>query len=155
MIGRYVMRQQDVRIERRKEDSIGMGSHFIDAHHIQRLAVSPSGFVNEGRIWQKGYAYQIPYRAITPKSEECSNLLVPVAASFTHVAYCTLRVEGTWMVTGHASGVAASLAAKKGLPVQQVSVGDLQKKLKNQKQVIDFLPGKPEKCEKLNGPPEF
>ena len=155
MIGSYVMRQQDVRTERRKKDSIGMGSHFIDAHHVQRLAVSPMSFLNEGRIWQKGYAYQIPYRAITPGKEECSNLLVPVAASFTHVAYCTLRVEGTWMVTGHASGIAASLAAKEKVPVQEVPVKKLQAKLKVQKQVIDFIPGQPEKCEKLNGPPEF
>jgi hypothetical protein len=144
-----------VQTERRKPDSIGMSSHFIDCHHVQRVAVSPDAFVNEGRIWRMGYANQIPYRAITPKAEECANLLVPGAASYTHVAFCTLRLESTWMIVGHAAGLAAAEIARKGIPAQTVDVPALQKKLQAQGQVVDFLPGKPEKCEHLNGPPEF
>ena len=155
MRGAYVMRQQDVQTERRKPDSIGMSSHFIDCHHVQRVAVSPDAFVNEGRIWRMGYANQIPYRAITPKADECANLLVPGAASYTHVAFCTLRLESTWMIVGHAAGLAAAEIARKGIPAQTVDVPALQKKLQGQGQVVDFLPGKPEKCEHLNGPPEF
>ncbi len=155
MRGAYVMRQQDVQTERRKPDSIGMSSHFIDCHHVQRVAVSPDAFVNEGRIWRMGYANQIPYRAITPKAEEYANLLVPGAASYTHVAFCTLRLESTWMIVGHAAGLAAAEIARKGIPAQTVDVPALQKKLQAQGQVVDFLPGKPEKCEHLNGPPEF
>jgi hypothetical protein len=34
-------------------------------------------------------------------------------------------------------------------------VAELQKKLKAQGQVVQFIPGKPEKTEHLNGPPEF
>jgi hypothetical protein len=82
-------------------------------------------------------------------------LLVPCAASYTHVAFCTLRVESTWMVTGHAAGVAAAMALKNGIAVQKVNVAALQDKLRAQKQVIDFIHGQPEKCEHLNGPPEF
>jgi hypothetical protein len=155
MRGAYVMRQQDVQTERRKPDSIGMSSHFIDCHHVQRVALSPDAFVNEGRIWRMGYANQIPYRAITPKADECANLLVPGAASYTHVAFCTLRLESTWMIVGHAAGLAAAEIARKGIPAQTVDVPALQKKLQAQGQVVDFLPGKPEKCEHLNGPPEF
>ena len=155
MRGAYVMRQQDVQTERRKPDSIGMSSHFIDCHHVQRVAVSPDAFVNEGRIWRMGYANQIPYRAITPKTEECANLLVPGAASYTHVAFCTLRLESTWMIVGHAAGLAAAEIARKGIPAQTVDVPALQMKLQAHGQVVDFLPGKPEKCEHLNGPPEF
>jgi hypothetical protein len=155
MRGRYVVRQQDVQTERRKSDSIGISSHFIDSHHVQRLAVSAAGFVNEGRIWRKGHAYQIPYRSLTPLADECANLLVPGAASFTHVAYCTLRLESVWMITGHAAGVAAAMASKAGSTVQDLPVGPLQEKLRGQGQVIDFIPGKPEVCEHLHGPPEF
>lgn len=155
MRGGYVMTQHDVQTDRRKSDSIGMGSHFIDCHHVQRLALNEEEFVNEGRIWRMGYAYQIPYRAIVPRVEEAGNLLVPCAASFTHVAFCTLRVESTWMITGHASGIAAAMAAKSGANVQGVDLATLQDKLRAQKQVIDFIPGQPEKCEHLNGPPEF
>jgi len=155
MRGAYVVTQRDVQDDRRKSDSIGMSSHFIDAHHVQRLALNENEFVNEGRIWRMGYAYQIPYRALTPLAAECTNLLVPVAASFTHVAYCTFRLESVWMVAGHAAGVAAAMASRENSSVQKISVVDLQKRLRTQNQVIDFIPGQPEKCEHLNGPPEF
>ncbi len=155
MTGSYVITQKDVQEDRRKDDSIGISSHFIDSHHVQRLAVSESEFVNEGRIWRKGHAYQIPYRAIIPNAEECVNLLVPCAASYSHVAYCTLRLESVWMITGQAAGAAAAMAAKQNLPVSRIDIPTLQEILRKQGQVIDFIPGQPEKCEKLNGPPEF
>ena len=155
MRGEYVVIQKDVQEDRRKEDSIGISSHFIDCHHVQRVALSPAEFVNEGRIWRMGYAYQIPYRALTPKAVQADNLLVPGAASYSHVAFCTLRLESVWMITGHAAGIAGAMAAKDNVTVQKVSVPALQKKLREQKQVVDFIEGKPEKCEKLNGPPEF
>lgn len=155
MRGEHVVTQQDVQETRRKDDSIGMSSHFIDSHHVQRVALSETEFVNEGRIWRMGYAYQIPYRSLTPKPAECTNLLVPGAASFTHVAFCTLRLESVWMITGHAAGIAAAMAVKSDAEVQKVPLADLQNKLRAQKQVVDFIPGLPEKCEHLNGPPEF
>ncbi|MGE9267774.1 MAG: FAD-dependent oxidoreductase [Verrucomicrobiales bacterium] len=155
MIGAYVVTQHDVQTERRKEDSIGISSHFIDSHHVQRLALSENEFINEGRIWRKGYAYQIPYRSLTPKRAEASNLLVPGAASFSHVAYCTLRLESVWMITGQAAGTAAALAAATNTAVQELPLPELQKKLRQAGQVIDFPAKAPEKTDKLNGPPEF
>lgn len=155
MRGAYVMTQSDVQTDRRKPDSIGMSSHFIDCHHVQRVALNNDEFVNEGRIWRMGHAYQIPYRAITPRPAECRNLLVPCAASYTHVAFCTLRLESTWMVTGHAAGIAAAMAAKEQTDVQGLNLQALQDKLRSQGQVLDFVPNEPEKCEHLNGPPEF
>ena len=155
MRGRYVMTQHDVQVDRRKPDSIGMSSHFIDCHHVQRVALSEHEFVNEGRIWRMGYAHQIPYRALTPHSAECTNLLVPGAASYTHVAFCTLRLESVWMIAGQAAGIAAAMACTSDRTVQAVELPELQARLREQKQVIDFMPGEPEKCEHLNGPPEF
>ncbi len=147
MRGVTVVTQRDVTEDRRKPDSIALGSHFVDSHHVQRLAVSPTEFLNEGRIWLEGWAYQIPYRAITPKADECANLLVPGAASYTHVAYCTLRLESTWMMVGHAAGVAAARAAGSGKTVQDLIVANLQERLRAQGQVIDFLPDQSEKFE--------
>lgn len=155
MRGEHVMTQRDAQTERRKPDSIGMSSHFIDSHHVQRVALNDNQFVNEGRIWRMGFAYQIPYRALTPSPAQCANLLVPGAASYTHVAFCTLRLESVWMITGHAAGLAAAMAAKESGDVHKVSVPALQDKLRAQRQIIDFIPGQPEKCERLNGPPEF
>lgn len=153
--GAYVMTQRDVQDDRRKPDSIGMSSHFIDAHHVQRVAVSLTEFANEGRIWRAGYACQIPYRALTPRQNECDNLLVPVAASFSHVAFCTYRLESVWMVGGHATGLAAAQAAKNNQAVQRVDVAGLQTELTRQGQVLNFQPGQPEKFEGKISPPEF
>ena len=145
MRGAYVVTQRDVQDDRRKPDSIGIASPYIDCHHVQRVALSPTAFVNEGRIWRISLAYQIPYRALTPKPAECANLLVPGAASYTHVAFCTYRLESVWMIAGHAAGVAAALAAQTGQPVQALDVPTLQTTLRAQKQIVDFLPGHPEK----------
>lgn len=159
MRGEYVVTQMDVQQNRRKPDSIGISSHFIDSHHVQRVALSPTEFVNEGRIWRVCYAYQMPYRALTPKRAECENLLVAGAASFTHVAFCTYRLESVWMIGGQAAGIAAAMAAKAKQPVQAVDLPKLQDKLRAQKQVVDFLPGEPEYWYDVNktphGPPEF
>ena len=158
MKGAAVVTQKDVTEDRHKDDSIGFSSHFIDCHHVQRLAVSPTEFLNEGRIWRVGQAYQIPYRALTPKADECENLLVAGAASFSHVAFCTYRLESVWMIGGHAAGLAAALASKSNQAVQKVDVAALQEKLRAQKQVVDFVAGELEKWHdgKGNGGyPEF
>lgn len=157
MRGAYVMVQRDCIDERRKNDAIGISSHFIDSHHVQRVALSEREFVNEGRIWRTSMAYQIPYRALTPKAEHCTNLVVPGAASFSHVAFCSYRLESVWMIAGHAAGLAAALAAKTRRSVQRIDVKSLQKKLRSQGQVVDFVPGQPERWTDIRtdtgGPP--
>jgi len=59
------------------------------------------------------------------------------------------------MIGGYAAGVAAAIAAKTGQSVQQVDVAALQEKLRAQKQVIDFIPGRPEKFKLVSDNPEF
>ena len=59
------------------------------------------------------------------------------------------------MGAGHAGGVAAFLAGREDRAVQDVDMATLQATLREQEQVIDFVPGAPEKCTQLNGPPEF
>ena len=141
MIGQYVMTQRDVAgssDDRSKSDAIAIASHFIDSHHVQRLTVGETGFVNEGRIWEVGKAYQIPYRSLLPRAEQTTNLLVPGAASFSHVAFCTYRLESTWMTTGHAAGVAGALACQADKPVSEIDIAQLQQLLRSQGQVVSF-----------------
>lgn len=130
MVGAYVQTQKDIFTDTVKEDAIALGSHFVDCHHVQRVAVSPTQFMNEGRIWEKvEQPYEIAYRILTPKMADCKNLLVPVAVSASHVAFCSLRVEITWMQMGQAAGTAAALAAREKCPVQSINIPELQKKL--------------------------
>ena len=130
MKGRYVLTLNDVTESRDKEDVIHIGSHFIDSHQVARYAVDNDHFINEGRMWQEGMAFDIPYRAITPKTEACKNLLVPVCVSASNVAFAAIRLEPTWMHLGEAAGVAAVMAAKNGSTVQAVEVKKLQARLR-------------------------
>jgi hypothetical protein len=124
-----VLTQQDITENRDKQDVIHIGSHFIDSHHVARYAVDKDHFINEGRIWEKGKNFDIPYRAITPKAQECRNLLVPVCVSSSAVAFCAIRLEPTWMHLGEVSGMAAFLAIREGKGVQEIGIKELQEKI--------------------------
>ncbi len=138
MIGEYVSIQKDLQIDLAKPDVIGMGSYASDSHNLQRF-VNDKGFVeNEGDVQVGVKPYQIPYRSLTPKRAEVSNLLVPVCFSASHVAYSSMRMEPQYMIIGHASGVAAAMAVQQGVPVQDVPVGELQKTLLNEGAVFEY-----------------
>ena len=130
MRGSYFMTQHDITTDRNIEDVIHLGSHFIDSHQPTRYATADGGFINEGRIWQEGKVYAFPYRAITPKQDECTNLLVPVCVSASHVAFCSVRVEASWMMLGEAAGVAAAIAIEGSVPVQSIDVPTLQSSIR-------------------------
>ena len=141
MIGRHVVTQHDVQRDRRKDESVTVGSHWIDSHHVQRVAVSRDGFRNEGRIWVRTEEpFEIPYGCVTPRGEECRNLLVPVCCSATHVGFCTLRLESSWMSLGHVAGAAATLALEGDTAVQEVDVPALRSALEAEG-MITRLPG--------------
>ena len=140
MTGSYVMTGKDILENKTKEDSVGMGSFVLDSHWVRRIA-NERGFVRvEGHLDESidlaRAPYQIPYRALTPKPNECQNLLVPVCVSATHVAICTIRMEPVYMILGHSAGVAAALAAKSHHAVQDVVRGALLEKLSTQRQVL-------------------
>ncbi len=143
------MTQADILVNNLKPDSIAVASFPIDSHDCQRVARGNGEVINEGTIFpfrlkpeqRAGPAYQVPLRAITPKAEECTNLLVPVALSATHVAYSSIRVEPAWMTIGHSAGIAAALAAKHGEDVQKLDYVRLRERLLSQKQVLELPEG--------------
>lgn len=144
MKGLHVVTQKDIITDPKKDDPIVVSSFPIDSHDCQRIGTKDS-VVNEGTIFpvrmdgrRHGYPFHIPYRAILPKAEECSNLLVPVALSCTHVAISSIRVEPTWMILGQSAGIAAALSAKQGVTVQSLPYPALRERLLAQKQVLDL-----------------
>lgn len=139
MKGALIQTQKDILDQRSKPDAVCLGSHWIDSHHVQRVAVSKTQFVNEGRIWHSTTApYEFSYRTLTPKPAECSNLLVPVCLSVSHVAFCSARVESTWMQLGNSAGIAAAMAAKQGKNVQAIDIPALQARLKEKGVIISI-----------------
>lgn len=144
MEGAYFLTEKDILQEVQKPDPIGIGSFPVDSHDCQRIATG-EGFINEGTIFPRhlktrriGRPYQLPYRAITPKAGECSNLLVPVCLSASHVAFSSVRVEPAWMVLGQSAGIAAALAIDEGVAVQQVDYTKLAVRLEKSRQVLQL-----------------
>lgn len=145
MLGEYVLTQNDLEKDTIKYDAIGMGSYNMDVRHIQRNWEWISRFPElKGEVFNEGYLsipvhpYQIPYRSLVPKYDECSNLIVPVCISSSALAYASFRMEPQYMIAGHAAGVAASIAVKNNIAVQRVDINTLQTKLLNQGQILSM-----------------
>ena len=140
MVGEYVLIQRDLQTDRTKPDVIGMGSYNNDSHNVQRFVNARGIAENEGDMQVPVQPYQIPFRMILPKRAETANLLVPVCFSASHVAYSSARMEPQYMIIGHAAGVAAAMALKGGKAVQEIDVAALQKTLKDQAAVFEYIP---------------
>ncbi|CAN5749346.1 FAD-dependent oxidoreductase [soil metagenome] len=138
MVGSYVMRQADLQTTRTKSDSIGMGSYQSDSHNIQRVAREDGTATNEGDVQVAVQPYEIPVRVLLPEKDQVDNLLVPVCLSASHVAYSSVRMEPQYMIIGQAAGVVASMAIQHATPVQDISVSELQQKLRRQKAVLNL-----------------
>jgi hypothetical protein len=130
MNGEYVMTQANCQGKVTVPDGIGLAAYTMDSHNCERLVVN--GMVkNEGDVQIGGFGpYPVAYRSIVPKSVECTNLLVPVCLSATHIAYGSIRMEPVFMVLGESAAVAAHLAIDGEQPVQQVDAARIRELLK-------------------------
>ncbi|NGF55116.1 FAD-dependent oxidoreductase [Parapedobacter sp. SGR-10] len=138
MVGQHVMTEHDTFSEREISDPVGMGSYTLDSHNVQRY-VKADGYVqNEGDIGVKPKKgpYKISYGSLVPQKRECTNLLVPVCVSSSHIAFGSIRMEPVFMILGQSAAAAASLAIDEGTGVQDVSYAKLQKILLECKQVL-------------------
>jgi hypothetical protein len=121
-----------------------MGSYTIDSHNVRRY-VTPEGYVqNEGDIGVPcPRPYEIAYGALTPKKQECVNLLVPVCVSSSHIAYGSIRMEPVFMILGQSAATAAAMAIDLGAAVQDVPYARLRERLLSDGQVLEYGPPKP------------
>ncbi|MFT4017812.1 MAG: FAD-dependent oxidoreductase [Agriterribacter sp.] len=104
-----------------------MAAYNMDPHNTQRIVWNGT-VKNEGDVQIKGIQpYTIAYRAITPGRKECTNLLVPVCLSASHIAYGSIRMEPVFMFLAQS----AAMALDQQCPVQTINVEILQEKLKN------------------------
>jgi FAD dependent oxidoreductase len=145
MISDHVHSELDCRRTRETPQSVGMGSYNMDSHNCMRY-VTKDGFVqNEGDIQvSPGGPYRISYLSIVPKKGECSNLLVPVCVSSSHIAYGSIRMEPVFMVLGQSAATAAAIAMDDRIDVQKVDYAKLRKRLLEDKQVLELAaPARP------------
>lgn len=125
VIGDYVLTSEELLSACKFDDVIACGSYPVDIHN-------PTG---EGTVIKRlpeGQWYDIPYRCLTPLGLD--NLLIGSRCiSTTHAAHSAIRVMPIVFAIGHAAGVAAGLAAARGVSVRNVPYKDIQSKLLKQK----------------------
>jgi len=138
MLGQYVMTENDIMGRRQVPRPVGMGSYTMDSHNVQRY-ITPQGYVqNEGDIGVRPPGpYQIALGALLPRAAECTNLLVPVAVSSSHIAYGSIRMEPVFMILGQSAATVAALALQQQLGIHQLPYELLKAQLLKDGQVLE------------------
>lgn len=140
LLGERVMTEPFVRGQRKASDPISIGTQNILLYPARRLVLH-GRVVNDGGAWAGiSEPYRISYRAICPRRNECSNLLVPVCLSSSYVAEASLRCDATLMSLGQAAGTAAVIAIDDGVGVQDVEYDVLREELLHDQMVIRWPP---------------
>lgn len=141
--GRYTLTENDLQLAKGAgrttvfEDTIITGEFPIDSFPVSKEP-SKDKKVLEGYIGMLEISpYQIPYRILLP--EKVKGLIVPVAASTTHVAFSTVRMEPQWMSIGQVAGIAAHMALENEIEVSDVSIPLLQRKLIDNGQILTYF----------------
>jgi len=135
LISSYVLTQKDLYGNIKQPDPVALGSYGVDEFPYATVpedgGVAVYGGYYSCLALSEDTVYQIPYRSIVPKQSECSNLIVPVALSASHIAYTSVRMEPVFMTLGQVAGIAASIAVKEGIAVQDVPYSQLRAALKS------------------------
>lgn len=120
LVGEEVMTEAHCVGEIVADDPVGWAAYTMDSHNCDRLVIDGE-VKNEGNVEIGGFPpYPISYRALVPKREELTNLIVPVCLSASHIAYGSIRMEPVFMVLSQAAAVAAVMAIDEKVPVQDV-----------------------------------
>lgn len=122
VFGRYRLTEDDVLDCADFPDSIGVNGWPVEAHVAGTVEFR----------WQRGEESrgynQLPYRMLVP--ERVGNLLVAGrCASMTQGGQSSARVTGPCFAMGEAAGTAADLAIQHGVPVGDLPIAELQRRL--------------------------
>lgn len=157
--GRYTITAHDVYNKTQIDDPIGLAQYGIDTYPARRCWLRRDGKVLvgiEGKMFIGGnrgptnVPYPIPYRAITPQADECTNLLVPVCFSATHLGYASARMEPVFMICGESAGIAACRALAEKAAVQNIDGAAYRKALETAGQKPAWDP----QTDRPAGPPQ-
>jgi len=127
LIGLSTVTTNDVFYQRTKQDSVGLGSYWLD-NKAGFLAYANKALYRDAGPYRKAPPFEISYSTMVPKDGP-RNLLVSVGISSSPLAYGAIRVEVQYMQLGQAAGTAAALAIQQGREVSNISVRKLQNQL--------------------------
>jgi hypothetical protein len=139
MIGPVVMTQHHCQGREKATRPVSLAAYTMDSHNVQRHVDANGHARNEGNVEVGGFSpYPIDYGAITPRQEECENLLVPVCLSASHIAFGSIRMEPVFMVLGQSAATAALQAIAADVAVQQIDFEKLRERLLADGQVLEW-----------------
>lgn len=153
--GRYTLTSADVYNRTTVDDPVALAQYGIDTYPSRRVWLEKDGktFVGlEGWMFVGGARgptrtpYPIPYRALTPRAAEATNLLVSVCFSASFLGYASARMEPTFMMCGEASGLAASQAIDEGAAVQDIDAPRLRRSLEAAGAILAWTDAQKEKA---------
>ena len=142
LVGEYTLTEKDITGVNKGEsplnhvDNIAIGEFPIDCFPCRKKQAKDS-IVLEGYLGMLDHItrpYEIPYQIMIPI--KIDRLIVPVAASTSHIGFSSIRMEPTWMALGQAAGVAAALSIEESTTLRNVSIKKLQGLLAEQGQVL-------------------
>jgi len=128
LYGRYRLTRQDVLSACKFEDAIAQCGAPIEEHH--------AGADTRWEYLPEGQTYQIPYRCLLPESIE-GLLVAGRCLSADHDAHASVRSMGQCMSMGQAAGIAAAIAARQKTLPGEISISELQKRLRQIGALLD------------------
>ncbi len=140
----YVVTQKDLEGAANPDDSVGLGSYGVDdwpyatIAHEGGIALSGGEFSILKANPKHSGIHRLPYRAITPKQNECENLIVPVCCSASHIAMTCIRMEPVWITLGLSAGIAAAHALKEEAAVQAIDFPRYRRALLDAGQILEL-----------------
>lgn len=121
--GKYTLTEEDIWEARVFDDYVVKDAHFtFDVHNITGAGLDETG-VQHKFSQQNGYT--IPYRCLLPEVKE-NLLLCGRNISGTHMAHSNFRAMPICVGIGEAAGVAATLAAKQGVGLDEVTAEQIR-----------------------------
>jgi FAD dependent oxidoreductase len=129
VVGEYQLTREDVEGQARFPDAIARGAYPMSVQSSTQPNVRQHLFVRDGGD------YDIPYRSLVPEKID-GLLMAGRCLSATREAAGSVRMGAQCMASGHAAGIAASMAARDGVAARAVPVASLRRALQEQLAII-------------------
>ena len=131
IIGEYQLTLADEIAGRRFEDTISFTMAHYDnhCHDYENESDEAALWVWALGNWSKRIGCEVPYRCMLPKNVD-GLLLACRALSMTYDAHMEFRMQNDIQRIGEVAGIAAAMAAKKGVSPREIDVKELQAILK-------------------------
>jgi glycine/D-amino acid oxidase-like deaminating enzyme len=138
IVGSYVITTEDILGGRDFEDRIGRGAYPFDVHDVKRDAVVLGTTVkgSETTLAVIRRSYSVPMRSLIPLGVD-RVVVGGRSISATHEAQSSVRGQAVCMVTGHAAGTIAALAALRDVSPASLGVEEVQSTLLGQNAILD------------------